>query len=258
MARICLFGAGHLRREHGGHLRISTVAAFAPVEPARTRQCGAGPGLEHGRQLYHQHQLAVVYARDHDELSHSNGRPRVSQLPLGGDGHRGGCGPHPRHQADQFGHHRQLLGGHDALTALCAAAGLHHRRSADGCAGRTAEPARIHLGAYAGRPNADDRTGPRSLAGSHQGNGHQRRRILQRQQRPSLREPHAALEPLRNVLDLFDWRRTHVYTGPHDRLAGPRLGRAGRNVHTVLGRIHHRLLGRIASASAHPRCGSDR
>jgi K+-transporting ATPase ATPase A chain len=45
--------------------------------------------------------------------------------------------------------------------------------------------------------------GPRGLAGSHQGNGHQRRRILQRQQRPSLREPHAAHQPLRNVPDLL-------------------------------------------------------
>ena len=36
------------------------------------------------------------------------------------------------------------------------------------------------------RPDANHRAGPRCLAGSHQDAGHQRRRILQRQQRPSL------------------------------------------------------------------------
>ena len=72
--------------------------------------------------------------------------------------------------------------------------------------------------------------GPGGLAGSHQDAGHQRRRILQRQQRPSLREPHAVLELSPDPLHLHHSRRPHLHAGPHDRLAGPRLGCAGGHV----------------------------
>jgi hypothetical protein len=50
----------------------------------------------------------------------------------------------------------------------------------------------------------------------------------------------------------------HLYAGPHDRLAGPRLGRAGRHVRALRRRIRHRLLGRIAPPSTDSRRRPDR
>ena len=43
------------------------------------------------------------------------------------------------------------------------------------------------------RHDSDDRAGPGRVAGDHQGMGHKRRRLLQRQQRPSIRKSHAAV-----------------------------------------------------------------
>ncbi len=59
---------------------IERLQALAALEPAGTGRRRTGPGLEHRRQLHHQHQLAVVYARDHHELSHPDGRPGDAQL----------------------------------------------------------------------------------------------------------------------------------------------------------------------------------
>jgi hypothetical protein len=85
-------------------------------------------------------------------------------------GHRGSSGPHPRHQAHRIEHHRQLLGGHDPHTTLCAPAGIADRRASDGESGCSAEPARLHHCSYTGAiiPDPDDWTGTGSLAGSHQ------------------------------------------------------------------------------------------
>ena len=103
------------------------------------------------------------------------------------------------------------LGAAAGLHRLCAAPGLA-RRGAEletvrhGQTGRTAAGAKGH-GRQTGcrhrrqagdghshRP--DDRARPGRFPGSHQGVGHQRRRILQRQQRASVREPHAAQQSI--------------------------------------------------------------
>ena len=59
-------------------------------------------------------------------------------------------------------------------------------------AGRGSELGSLHAGHHGRRRDADDRAGPGGLAGSHQGARHQRRRLLQRQLRASVREPDAA------------------------------------------------------------------
>ena len=51
--------------------------------------------------------------------------------------------------------------------------------------------------------HADDRPGPVRLAGDHQGAGHQRRRLLQRQLGAPVREPDAAHQPHRGLLALL-------------------------------------------------------
>ena len=188
LARVRLCHAGLFGRQHGADLRHRALADIAALEPAGAGRRRARPGLEHRGQLYHQYQLAVVYARDHHELSHRDGRSGDSQLLVGGGGHRGGRGADSRHQADHFRHHRQLLGRHDAHPALHPAAGFVDLCAAAGWPGRSAEPARVYRRASAGTalPDADHRAGSGSFAGSHQDAGHQRRRILQRQQRPSV------------------------------------------------------------------------
>ncbi len=57
-------------------------------------------------------------------------------------------------------------------------------------------------GHHGRRRDADDRAGAGRLAGSDQDAGHQRRRLLQRQLGPSLREPDAAHQPRSDAADL--------------------------------------------------------
>ena len=47
--------------------RLAELSALESSESGRSRPRS---GLEHGRQLYHQHELAVLYARVHHELFH--------------------------------------------------------------------------------------------------------------------------------------------------------------------------------------------
>ena len=109
-----------------------------------------------------------------------------AQLLVGCRGHRGCRGAHPRHQAHAVEHHRQLLGRYDADVALYPHAGVHRLRAAAGLAGSSAESPSLHRRAYRRRQHADHRPGAGGFAGSHQDAGHERRRILQCQQRPSL------------------------------------------------------------------------
>jgi len=93
-------------------LGFSAVSLLSPTalsgcnpccrEPAGTRQRRTDLAWNTAASFHYQHQLAVVHARDDDELSDADGRSGVSQLPLGGGGHLGGCGADPWHQANQF------------------------------------------------------------------------------------------------------------------------------------------------------------
>ncbi|KND55617.1 Potassium-transporting ATPase A chain [Candidatus Paraburkholderia kirkii] len=58
-----------------------------------------GCGLQHGRQLRDQHQLAGLRRRKHAWLSRADARPHCAELPLGGHGHRGRRGADSRLQA---------------------------------------------------------------------------------------------------------------------------------------------------------------
>ena len=116
----------------------------------------------------------------------------------------------------ESGHARQLLGGPDARVALGAAADLRRRRAGARVAGRRAEPQAVRPGAARRSADGDDdgrrrqaqttdgdragdRAGAGGVAGDHQGVRHQRRRLLQRQQRAPVREPDAAHELPRDV-----------------------------------------------------------
>ena len=75
---------------------------------------------------------------------------------------------------------------------------------------------------------ADDRAGAGGLAGDHQAVRHQRRRLLQRQQRASVRESDAAHELPGDVRHLRDLVRPHLHARLDDRIARGTAGRSGR------------------------------
>mgnify|MGYP003693575725 CR=1 FL=1 len=116
---------------------------------------------------------------------------------------------HPRHRAEGEGHARQLLGGPGARVALGAAADL---RSSARCSSsrrassRTCKPYDTACTTRRGRQRRSIAQGPVGVAGDHQAVRHQRRRLLQRQQRASVREPDAAVELPGDVRHLRDLR----------------------------------------------------
>ena len=67
---------------------------------------------------------------------------------------------------------------------------------------------------------------PCRLADRDQDARHQRRRLLQRQRRASLREPDGAVELRADDLDLCDRRGAHERLRPHGRQSAPGLGRS--------------------------------
>ena len=73
-------------------------------------------------------------------------------------------------------------------------------------AGCGAELQTVHRGNHGRRREADHRARAGGLAGSHQATGHQRRRLLQRQLRASVRESDPAQQPAGDVPDLCDPR----------------------------------------------------
>ena len=112
-------------------------------------------------------------------------------------GHPGLCRP--------FGtRDRQLLRRPRARRAVRAAAALDHRRARAGLAGHAAEPRPLRRRHHDRGQAAGAGAGAGRLADRDQAARHQRRRVLQRQLRPSLREPDAALEPARDGLHPAD------------------------------------------------------
>ena len=170
-------------------LRLAAAAELSAAEPARLRRRRARSRLQHLFQLHHQHELAELQRRDHDESSHPDARPHRAQLRLGGDGPRHGVRARTRICALVGGDGRQLLGRPDPGHALHPPADLGRRR---------ARVRRSRHAADAGRRGRRDDPRGREAdhfdragrePGDHQGARHQRRRILQRQRRSSVREP---------------------------------------------------------------------
>ncbi len=196
-------GCGRLRRGvhrlqlHRAAVHVCGPAAAGPLAAQPRARAGHEPvgRVQYGRQLRDQHQLAGLHPRDVGELSHADARARARELRLGRDRHGRGGGLHPRPHPPLHARARQLLGRFHAQLPLHPAAHRHRRVPLPRLAGRRAEPQRPHSrGDGAGR-DADDRARSVRLAGDHQGAGHQRRRVLQRQLRPSVREPDATHQP---------------------------------------------------------------
>ncbi len=93
-----------------GRLSRAALAAVAAVESAALAERHIGLGLQYGRELRDQHQLAGLFRRVRVELFHSNGRARRAEFLLGGNGHRGCLRADPRLCTPLGARHRQLLG----------------------------------------------------------------------------------------------------------------------------------------------------
>ncbi len=139
---------------------------------------------------------------------------------------------------------RQFLGRSHALHAVHLAADLHRRRSVLRLAGHAAKSGGLHRHDHAGRRQAGDRPGPGRFAGSDQDDGHQWRRLLQRQLGASLRESQRHHQPGPDRSDLLARRRADQHVRPHGRQPAPGLGDLRRHGPAVPWRRRGRLSGR--------------
>ena len=231
-------------------LRADAHPGDAAVQPGGAIRGRVGPLLQYGGELHHQHQLAELRRREHAVLSRADARPDAPELPVGGDRHRARCGADPRLCARIDEDHRQFLGRCHPLHALHPAADLHRLRALPRLAGHAADARPLCRGDDAGRRQADHRGRPGRLADRDQDARHQRRRLLQRQRRPSVREPDGAVELRADHLDLRDRRRADQRVRPHGRQPAPGLGHPRRHGRAVHRRRHRLLLG----GSARQRC----
>ena len=107
---------------------VQRMQHLLPFNPQGLGPVEAALGLQHGRQLHDQHELAGLRRRVDDELPQPDGGPRLAQLHLRRGGHRGGGGArprdHPARRRPRPGHGRQLLDGRRARDGLRAAADL--------------------------------------------------------------------------------------------------------------------------------------
>ena len=135
--------------------------------------------------------------------------------------------------------------------------------------GRDRELRRLPHDHHAGRRAPDHRRRAGGLAGGHQGDGQQRRRLLQRQLGPSVREPEPVHQLVRELPDPADpvQPAAHVRQDGRQQPAGLRAARrhgdhlGGRGRRDQLLRDARTAGSRRSSRTAHPRarrCGSAR
>ena len=117
--------ARHARLLDGGlrrALRDPAPAGLSAAQSAGLCRHVAGSRLQHGGQLRHQHQLAVLWRRDDDEPFQPDGRADGAELRLRRHRHRDGAGADPRLCPFRRADGRQFLGRSHPRHALRAAA----------------------------------------------------------------------------------------------------------------------------------------
>ena len=258
MARLYR-GRGAVPRVRLRHpLRDPAAARRAALQSRRAKRGGAGPRLQHGGVLHHQHELAELRRRIHAVLPQPDARPDAPELSFGGDRHRGGGSGHPRLLACLGAHRRQLSGSMSRAacsTSSCRCASST-RCSWYGrvCRRRSAPTSRPPRWKAPGRPSRSARRQP----GGDQDVRHQRRRLLQRQRRSPLREPDRAVELRADGLDLRHRRGADQHVRPRRRQREAGLGDLCRHVRAVPRRRRRRLSRRSRRQPAAPRAGRRR
>ena len=154
------------------------VQQWLPLNPQGLANVAADPLVQHRRQLHHQHQLAVLHAGNHHELSSARWWPwpRTTSSPrrLASRWPSRSCAASRATRSRLWA----ISGWISPAPRLRAAAAS--RSSARWCScsqGVIQNLASLYQGHHAGRRRADHPAGARRLAGSHQDAGHQWRRI---------------------------------------------------------------------------------
>ena len=188
-------------------LRTQGIHPFNPLGPGLGH---LGSLLQHNLLLRHQHELAVLRRRDDALLLLADGGPGGAELRLRSRRHGRRDRRHPGTGIALRPRDRLVLPGRDPHGPVHPAADLDRRGPLPGLPGRDPEPRR-------GRR-------PRRLAGRHQATRHERRRLLQRQLRPSVGEPHVAFGLRRGPDDPPHPRGADVHLRADGRQPPPGLG----------------------------------
>src|SRR5262249_19892780 len=131
------------RRFDARALSAAKSAGVTALQSAETRQYRAELGLQYGRVVYDQYQLAELCPGNDDELSDPDGGSFVSQLRFGGGRDFPGHRLYPGDRAAGERYAGKFLGRSDEGVALGPFALLPGRRAASGLAGRCAKPAAL-------------------------------------------------------------------------------------------------------------------
>ena len=94
-------------------LLLQRSSGALPFNPQQLGPRALAIGLEHRRQLHHQHQLAGLRRRDDHERLDPDARPGGAELHFRRHGHGGPGRPRPGHPPAQGHQPGQLLGGPD-------------------------------------------------------------------------------------------------------------------------------------------------
>ena len=178
------------------------------IHPFNPRASTAAPWdvtLQHDVLVHHQHELAVLRRRDDDDLLLADGRAGRAELRLGRGRHGGARRGDPRLRAAAARTSSATSGG--TSPGRCSTSCCRCRSSArcPRLPGRDPDAQRLRVASRrrsAARP--DPRARPGGLADRDQAARHQRRRLLQRQQRDAVREPDRVLELRRGALHPAD------------------------------------------------------
>ena len=127
-----LTARGHCR-EHRVHLRGAPVPELSASQPREPPRCSRAARVQHGDELRHEHELAELLRRDHDELLLADRGTRHSSVPQRRGGHGGGDRGHPCDRPPNHEHAGQFLGGHGARHPLHPAADQRGARARAGC-----------------------------------------------------------------------------------------------------------------------------
>ena len=202
-------------------LRDPAAPGVSAAQSRRDDGHDAGSRLQHGGQLHHQHQLAVLQRRSGAELSEPDGRADGAELRVRRDRHGRPGGADPGLFPPQRPDGRQFLGRYGARHPLRAAAAVDRHGAVPGLAGRAAEPQRLCHGRDGRRRAAGHRPRSCRFADRDQADRLQRRRLLRHQLGPSVRKPDAAEQSGRNAPDPADRVGPDLDVRAHGRRSPP-------------------------------------
>ena len=212
------------RDQHGVRLPRAAVATASTAEPRRLRGREPVPVVQHRRELHDQHELAVLRRRDDDELPLPDARADVPELRVGRGGHRGRDRDDPRVHARRHRQRRELLARPRARRRLRPVADVRAGRDRPHEPGCRADPQPLRVGHRDPGVRAGDRARSGREPDRDQAARYERRRVLQRELCPPVRERDADLELRRGVRDLVDRRGADLHVRQDGRQRPPGLG----------------------------------